>query len=259
MRKSIAMLSALAVVAASSVAFAETDISKEKLVVEGIAFNTESAADGYSEAVMAAYNDGMNKVDDIRIDGKATVQSASSNSAVKAKVKSALKDAKIAKYFRDDQGAYHVVVEIPVYGSSGLMEVLVPQVKESKIPTLEALKLSNSADTYSAKGDYTGLVVDCKGLSVNTAVAPAIVSSSRKVVYGIENMNRDKVVAHGLVDYAGSLKDTDRAGKNPLVVKAVSVSEHNTRVAVSDLDLVKILSENAVSEFLSEGKVVFLK
>lgn len=259
MRKSIAMLSALAVMAVSSIAFAETDISKENLIIEGISTNAESAANGYSEAVAIAYNDSINKVHDIRIDGKTTVRSASGNSAVKAKVKSALKDAKIAKYFRDEQGDYHVVVEIPVYGSAGLMEVLVPQVHESKIPTLEALKLSSSAETYSAKGDYTGLVIDCKGMDVNTAVAPAIVSSNRKIIYGIENISRDKVVAHGLVDYASNLKDTDRAGKNPLIIKAVSVSEHNIRVAVSDLDVVKIISENAVSDFLSEGKVVFLK
>ena len=112
---------------------------------------------------------------------------------------------------------------------------------------------------YGATGNYTGVVVDCTGMGLQSAMAPAVFTPDHKVVYGLENFNHSDVISHGYVGYAKSMSaGLDRAGSNPLVVRAVSIDRYCSPV-VAEADAAKILAENQVSGFLAKGNMVFVK
>ena len=112
---------------------------------------------------------------------------------------------------------------------------------------------------YGATGQYTGLIVDCTGLGLQTAMAPAVYTDGKKVVYGLEHFSHDQVINRGYVGYSTSATTgVQRAGSNPMVVKAQSI-EHFFNPVISKEDAAKILAENQMNGFLSAGNVVFVK
>ena len=170
----------------------------------------------------------------------------------------------------------HVVMELPVYGSiNSLASVVMPSVsQQSFLPPSDIIpvdmqplgtpedidsKQATIGKLYGANGQYTGLIVDCSGLELQTAMAPAIYTDGNMVVYGLENFSREQVINRGYVGYSNSV-DTgvQRAGSNPMVVKAQSV-EHFFNPVISKEDAAKILAENQMNGFLANENVVFVK
>ena len=109
-----------------------------------------------------------------------------------------------------------------------------------------------------AKGDYTGLIVDCRGLGLKTAMSPVIKNVNGTKIYGHKNLDVDKMISMGMVDYVSDPQKVSRAGKNPLVVKAVALENFNCDPVVSLEDSNRILIENYVTKFLKALNVVFL-
>ena len=110
----------------------------------------------------------------------------------------------------------------------------------------------------TAQGDYTGLVVDCRGLGLKTAASPVIKNTNGTKIYGHKNLDLDKIISMGMVDYVRDPKNISRAGENPLVVKAVALEDFNCNPVVSIADSNKILIENYATKFLKNLSVVFL-
>ena len=107
---------------------------------------------------------------------------------------------------------------------------------------------------------YTGLIVNCKGLGLKSAMSPVIKNADGEPIYGHKNINPDFVVAYGMVSYADDIngKDTARAGNNPLVVMAVSLADHNSNPVISAKDADRVLDENQSTGFLDKCLVVLL-
>ena len=120
--------------------------------------------------------------------------------------------------------------------------------------------IKKSVDEYAsaAQGDYTGLIVDCRGLGLQTAMSPVIFNTNGTKIYGHKNLDIDRIIEIGMVDYINDLNNVDRAGTNPLVVRAVSLRDFNSNPVVSLADSNHILIENHVTRFLQQLKVVFL-
>ena len=120
--------------------------------------------------------------------------------------------------------------------------------------------IKKSVDEYAsaAQGDYTGLIVDCRGLGLQTAMSPVIFNTNGTKIYGHKNLDIDRIIEMGMVDYINDVTNLDRAGTNPLVVKAVSLKDFNSNPVVSLPDSNRILIENHVTRFLQGLKVVFL-
>ena len=83
----------------------------------------------------------------------------------------------------------------------------------------------------------------------------------------VENLDYDKVIEKGMVDYAddvnGARRD-GRAGNNPLVIDAVEVrggqnSTNQVNAVVSVEDANKILLANETGGILEDTSVVFVK
>lgn len=293
-KKFVSVAAAVCVMAVSSVTMAATDIGSGKIVVEGIGGAGQTMSNGYRAATVDAYRLIAEEVNGVQIDADTTVEnSISTSDIIKTKVKGVVKGAKVVSRSVDGNGYYHVVMELPVYGgANSLAAAVLPQVPQqgflppsdiipvdkiagvalkpestgvnAAVPTVPATQVpavnqATVGNLYGATGQYTGLIVDCSGMGLQTAMAPAVFTEGRKVVYGLENFSHDQVINRGYVGYSKSLTaGVERAGSNPMIVKAESIDKFCSPV-VSKEDAAKILAENQMNGFLSTGNVVFVK
>ena len=112
--------------------------------------------------------------------------------------------------------------------------------------------------TGQAVGGYTGVIIDCTGLGLRTAMSPVIKAENGRPIYGYKNLDSDKVVASGMASYARSDADATRAGTNPLRLRAVSI-DGGANPVLSANDANRLLLENNASGFLDATNVVFLR
>ena len=295
-KKFVSVAAAVCVMAVSSVTMAATDISDGVVRVEGVSGLGQSFAVQRIAARVIAERNLAEQIHGVQIDGNTTVENAIVTSdVINAKVSGLIKGAREVSVTQDEYGYVHVIMEMPVYGGSkSLAAAVLPQVPQQgflppsdiipvdKIagvalkpdstgvnaavaaPTVPATQVpavnqATVGNLYGATGQYTGLIVDCSGMGLQTAMAPAVFTEGRKVVYGLENFSHDQVINRGYVGYSKSLTaGVERAGSNPMIVKAESIDKFCSPV-VSKEDAAKILAENQMNGFLSTGNVVFIK
>ena len=131
-----------------------------------------------------------------------------------------------------------------------------PPAEKTTLP--QVIKKSVEDFISAAQGDYTGLIIDCRGLGLKTAMSPVIKNVNGTKIYGHKDLDIDKIIEMGMVDYVDNPENVSRAGTNPLIVKAVSLDNFNSDPVVSIADSNKILIENRVTKFLKALRVVFL-
>lgn len=109
-----------------------------------------------------------------------------------------------------------------------------------------------------AEGNYTGLIVDCRGLDLQPVMSPVIMNSNGTKIYGHKNLDIDRVIREGMADYVDDTENVNRAGTNPLVVKAVALQNFNSNPVLAVPDSNRVLIENYATKFLKDLKVVFI-
>lgn len=293
-KKFVSVAAAVCVMAVSSVTMAATDISDGVVRVEGVSGLGQSFAVQRIAARVIAERNLAEQIHGVQIDGNTTVENAIVTSdVINAKVSGLIKGAREVSVTQDEYGYVHVVMELPVYGgSNSLAAAVLPQVPQqgflppsdiipvdkiagvalkpestgvnASAPTVPATQVpavnqATVGNLYGATGQYTGLIVDCSGMGLQTAMAPAIVTEGRKIVYGLEKFSREQVLNRGYVGYSKSATEgVGRAGSNPMVIKAEGI-ERFCNPVISKEDAAKILAENQMNGFLSAGNVVFVK
>lgn len=277
MRKLFSVMLALCVLLLSGTAMAATDITGGVIRVEGVSGVGQSFALKRIAAKVDAQRLLAEQIHGVQIDSNTTVENAIVTSdVVKASVSGVVKGAREVSCTTDEYGYVHVVMELPLYGgANSLAAAVIPNVPQQGFlppsdiipvdtkPAAPAVTTNPNQATvgnlYGATGQYTGLIVDCSGLGLQTAMAPALYTDGKKVVYGLENFSHEQVINRGYVGYSNSASSgVQRAGSNPMVVKAQSV-EHFFNPVISKDDAAKILAENQMNGFLSTGNVVFVK
>lgn len=277
MRKLFSVLLAMCVLILSGTAMAATDITGGVIRVEGVSGVGQSFALKRIAAKVDAQRLLAEQVHGVQIDSKTTVENAIVTSdVVNASVSGIIKGAMEVSCTTDEYGYVHVVMELPLYGgANSLAAAVIPNVPQQGFlppsdiipvdtkPSAPAVTTNPNQATvgnlYGATGQYTGLIVDCSGLGLQTAMAPAVYTDGKKVVYGLENFSHDQVINRGYVGYSNSATSgVQRAGSNPMVVKAQSI-EHFFNPVISKEDAARILAENQMNGFLSTGNVVFVK
>ena len=277
MRKLFSVMLALCVLLLSGTAMAATDITGGVIRVEGVSGVGQSFALKRIAAKVDAQRLLAEQIHGVQIDSNTTVENAIVTSdVVKASVSGVVKGAREVSCTTDEYGYVHVVMELPLYGgANSLAAAVIPNVPQQGFlppsdiipvdtkPAAPAVTTNPNQATvgnlYGATGQYTGLIVDCSGLGLQTAMAPALYTDGKKVVYGLENFSHEQVINRGYVGYSNSASSgVQRAGSNPMIVKAQSI-EHFFNPVISKDDAAKILAENQVNGFLSTGNVVFVK
>lgn len=129
-----------------------------------------------------------------------------------------------------------------------------------KVETSASSPTKKSVKDYAdkAQGDYTGLIVDCRGLGLKPVMSPVILNTNGTKIYGHKNLDFDKVTSEGMADYVSDPEKVSRAGDKPLIVKAVKLENFNSNPVLSIADSNRVLIENHVTKFLKDLKVVFL-
>lgn len=277
MRKLFSVMLALCVLLLSGTAMAATDITGGVIRVEGVSGVGQSFALKRIAAKVDAQRLLAEQIHGVQIDSNTTVENAIVTSdVVKASVSGVVKGAREVSCTTDEYGYVHLVMELPLYGgANSLAAAVIPNVpQQGFLPPSDIIPVDTKpaapavitnpnqatvGNLYGATGQYTGLIVDCSGLGLQTAMAPALYTDGKKVVYGLENFSHEQVINRGYVGYSNSASSgVQRAGSNPMIVKAQSV-EHFFNPVISKDDAAKILAENQMNGFLSTGNVVFVK
>ena len=232
----------------------------------------------HQAAMLDAYRRLAEQAKGIHITADSTMEdNISTGDIVAGEVDAVIKRAKVVPGSEsyDEWGNCTVTLEVSLYGvTNSIAKVALKPVEKEAFPapsvnvsvsvetntTVTGSSAAAPAGNMTATGGYTGLVVDCSGLGLQPVMSPVIRNAEQQPIYGYKNLDYDKVIAKGMASYANGMSgNKSRAGNNPLVVKAVSVENHNSYPVISTADANKVLVENQTSHFLDNCAVVFVR
>lgn len=201
-------------------------------------------------------------LDGVQVTAESTMSDlALESDVVKTRVQGMIKNAvEVGTPKHYEEGFCEVVMEINLYGGRGsVAEVaFLPFKDEPKVPFMQPSVTVNQTTV-----NYTGLIIDCRGLGeLNPVMSPVIKNANKEKIYGHENLDYDQIVVKGMASYANDTSDEtsrSRAGNNPLIIKAEGLADLNATPVVSNADADKILAANHNDKFLNNCAVVFVK
>ena len=220
-------------------------------------------------AIVDAQRNLAEQVSGVQVDAETTVENfVISSDLVKTKVSALIKGAMVVEEQMMPDGAYRVVMSMPMYGMQGLSSAIMPAIRDNTPPTPPPPVISATITTQiQMGGTYTGVIVDASGMGLKPSFSPVIYDTNGRAIYGVSNINYDQAISQGMVGYSASVSAAQslaRVGGSPLVVKAVQVrggnnSTNPVNVVVSVEDGDRILAANAQSQMLMNGSVVFVR
>ncbi|WP_026767442.1 LPP20 family lipoprotein [Selenomonas ruminantium] len=236
-------------------------------------------------AITDAYRQLAEYVGGVNVDSETTVDMAAVQSdVIKTRVQATIRGARIVSEGQTGDGGYEVTMEVPLFGVSSLASAVIdrpatiesfpeqtPDVLPSVVepyseggwatPAPRTSTGSSAAPAPDGKaiGTFTGLIVDCRGLGLKPVMSPVIKNANGRPIYGYKNLDYDKVIEKGMAAYAWDMSGAARAGRNPLIVRALAVENHGGTPVLSVADANRVLIENGATHFLDDTNVVFLR
>ena len=221
-------------------------------------------------AIVDAQRNLAEQINGVQVDAETTVENfVISSDLVKTKVSALIKGAMVVEEQMMPDGAYRVVMSMPMYGTQGLSSAIMPAIRPNTPPTPPppVISATITAQIQTSGVGYTGVIVDASGMGLKPSFSPVIYDTNGRAIYGVSNINYDQAISQGMVGYSSSLSSAQtlpRIGGSPLVVKAVQVrggnnSTNPVNVVVSVDDGDRILAANAQSQMLMNGNVVFVR
>ena len=188
------------------------------------------------------------------------------NDVVRTRVDTIIKNmAEVSSQYFEEDGHCEVVLEMSLFGANNSLSeaAFIPYREEPRVSFPPPVDVTIINQPTIINNNYTGLIIDCRGLGgINPVMSPVIKNENGQSIYGHQNLDYDKIIVNGMASYAADLNDqtvTTRTGNNPLVVKAVKLSDHNANPVVSVADADKILAANQHDRFLDNCAVVFIR
>lgn len=288
MKPFVAAFSAVAIVATTAFAAGNVDYGVGIVTGSGAGVAPPNAISpahakllAREAAIAMAQRDLAATINGVQVDAETTVENMMTTSvSVRTRVSGLLRGARVVdeKYV---DGACYVTMEIPIFGASNslastvferpaVVEKFPEPVKtvEPAVPNVDVRVTIGGNQIQpppappkkgQAYGGYTGLIIDCRGMGLKSVMSPVVKNANGTPIYGYKNLDYDRVVSEGMADYSEDFNDTARAGSNPLVVKAITLDDHNGNPVVSVADANRILIENDASGFLDNCNVVFIR
>jgi len=174
----------------------------------------------------------------------------------------AKENEKIRKYMSD--GTVEVYLRLSLYG--GFAQLFLPQeikqIESIKQVAIEGKTSSSQPSKTSDLKNYTGLVVDATGISVNPAMAPRLVDEDGKEVYGAAFASREFAVQKGMSGYSKDIKTANtcpRVGNKPLTVKGLRTTGlGNCDIVISNADASILRNSSQHLAFLKKCLVIIV-
>lgn len=203
-------------------------------------------------AVADCYRNFLEVIEGVKVDSETVVKKMTQSDVIKTRVTGLIKGARELKTRYMSDGTIEVDMVLPLNGTTGLSNIIIPEIVEKKEPP-----------TFSAKKEYTGLIIDATGTGCKPAMSPKILSDDGKEVYGTMNITEGDAIEKGVVGYARSLDEAksqkDRIGNNPLVVQAKDVKgSFSANPVISTSSAEEIFSSNLDKAFSHCGVVIVL-
>lgn len=215
-------------------------------------------------AQQTALRNALELVKGVPINSNTTIaNSMTDDDNVRSKVEGYVKGFQFSQPHYMDDLTVEVFVHIPL---DGVGDMVLPAVIHAQ-PSVNAWNWGSDGKAAPPAGlrssIYTGLVVDARGLGILPALAPRVLESDGKELYGSANVSREWAIKYGMAGYAKSVDAArgmkDRVGENPAMVKAVGAEgAAKTDVVLSRDDAASIKSAAQNLKFLSEARVVFV-
>ncbi|MBC7541816.1 MAG: hypothetical protein H7338_03715 [Candidatus Sericytochromatia bacterium] len=138
-----------------------------------------------------------------------------------------------------------------------------PAAPQAVMAAVTAPVRPNAAANPSA-GGYSGVIIDCREISIQPAMNPTIMDEGGHELYvGKLPIDPDQVINVGIVGYSANLDEatanTERIGSNPLILKAKRTSgQYKADVILSTADSTALVNANETQGFLAQSHVLFL-
>lgn len=184
----------------------------------------------------------------VQVDGKRNVGDMMSNGTIKSKVQGMARGFKVVdtRYYSD--GSVDLVVSMPI--DDNLTSALNVSPKKKR-----------KVSTKGAK-NFSGLIVNAKGLGVLPSISPRILDEKGKEVYGASVVSDSGMQQGGIAAYESDVegaKGPERVGDKPLIVKALRLkAKTKTDIVISNADAEKLRDKGSDLSFLANGKVVIV-
>jgi hypothetical protein len=191
-------------------------------------------------------------LESIRVDSKSTVKEALDHQGARQDLVAAiLRDSYVVEKSVLAGGTVRVIVAIKLNGS--FADLVLPKTIVS-IKTVE--------QSPKKEEQFTGLIIDCRGIALSPAMVPVILGEDGQVVYGTAYVSRDHAREEGMAAYARGLakaRDNPRVGPKPLIVKGLrTVKARSSDIVISNADAGKIKGAGSNISFLHRGRVLFV-
>lgn len=128
-----------------------------------------------------------------------------------------------------------------------------PVEKPATVPTVAVFEFPDGTQ----EKDYTGLIVDARGLDGSPSLSPKVFSQYGKEVWGTLEVDPDWAFNYGVADFAHDpdiAKGKERAGPTPLVVTAIRVEGARPDSALKSDFVVSELAANLILKMNDRAK-----
>jgi len=155
------------------------------------------------------------------------------------------------------RGNGRVELNLAVALSGALSELMLPQ----DIRTIDSVHQPRIPTPTTDQG-FTGLVVDCPGVSARPAMVPKIFDEDDQLVYGPPYISREYAVKKGVAGYfrdVGAAQRDERVGPKPLTVKGIKTAANGpSDLIISNSDAARIRGTASNLKWLQRCKVLIV-
>jgi len=202
----------------------------------------------------------------MRISGDLTVgEYASTHDTILAGIEKVAQDARVCRQLYTSALDVNVWVSAKFHG--GFLQLVlpdhirqIPKINEFKQGASKKKTKNKPSSTVGTKLPYTGLIVDARRLNVDPVLYPTIVSEQGREIYSSVFISREFAVQNGVCAYVCDMDQalgSDRAGSNPLVVKALRKTGDKTGAIVVSMADAKTLDRATERHtFLKKCRVI---
>ena len=184
------------------------------------------------------------------------------NSKLGARLSSTINGAHIVstKYTKFDDGSIQATVTLEMQMKE-LAGIVIDEIPPD-IVTVYIDTTKSKTEVDKPEPEYTGLIIDARGMNLKTLMFPQIYTSDNKLVYGFKDINQEFIIKYGTVGYHQDLekaKRDTRVGKVPLIIEAINtLNKNGVDPVVSREDARRIYIADSISGFLKNLSVIIL-
>ncbi len=207
------------------------------------------------EAISSARLNLLEIINGIQIESRTWIKDLSARSeTIREGIYRLLINSRLIDIVFKKDGSVTATVAMEVIGP--LAELVLPESIVSISPVKQAKAPNNNSD------HHTGLVVDCRGFKVETALAPRIVDEDGKVVYGPVYVSRDYAIKRGMAGYIKDLESAlnhPRIGPKPFVFKGLRTAKTGpSDIVISNADSAKIRGTASNLSLLKRCRIIIV-